>query len=76
MRSEAASGADACDTAWLSTIVGADQILVVHNGQIAERGRHEELLVQGGLYAAMWMKQQKTLNTPTETQTNNQTQET
>uniref|UniRef100_A0A4W6G4I9 ATP-binding cassette sub-family B member 6 n=1 Tax=Lates calcarifer TaxID=8187 RepID=A0A4W6G4I9_LATCA len=43
----------------LSTIVGADQILVVHNGQIAERGRHEELLIQGGLYAAMWMKQQK-----------------
>ncbi|XP_041806921.1 ATP-binding cassette sub-family B member 6, mitochondrial [Chelmon rostratus] len=45
----------------LSTIVGADQILVVHNGQIAERGRHEELLVQGGLYAAMWMKQQKNM---------------
>ncbi|CAK6973178.1 ATP-binding cassette sub-family B member 6 [Scomber scombrus] len=43
----------------LSTIVEADQILVVLNGQIAERGRHEELLVQGGLYAAMWMKQQK-----------------
>ncbi|XP_023286616.1 ATP-binding cassette sub-family B member 6, mitochondrial-like [Seriola lalandi dorsalis] len=60
----------------LSTIVEADQILVVHNGQIAERGRHEELLVQGGLYAAMWMKQQKTLDTPTETQSNNQTQET
>ncbi|XP_040004610.1 ATP-binding cassette sub-family B member 6, mitochondrial [Xiphias gladius] len=58
----------------LSTIIGADQILVVHNGQIAERGRHEELLVQGGLYAAMWMKQQKTLNTPPETQINNQTQ--
>ncbi|XP_040913497.1 ATP-binding cassette sub-family B member 6, mitochondrial [Toxotes jaculatrix] len=60
----------------LSTIIGADQILVVHNGQIAERGRHEELLVRGGLYAAMWMKQQKTLNIPTETEINNQTQET
>uniref|UniRef100_A0A672YTV0 ATP-binding cassette, sub-family B (MDR/TAP), member 6b n=1 Tax=Sphaeramia orbicularis TaxID=375764 RepID=A0A672YTV0_9TELE len=47
----------------LSTIVGADQILVVQNGQIAERGRHEDLLVHGGLYAAMWMKQQKTLDT-------------
>ncbi|XP_037646032.1 ATP-binding cassette sub-family B member 6, mitochondrial [Sebastes umbrosus] len=60
----------------LSTIVGADQILVVHNGQIAERGRHEELLVQGGLYAAMWMKQQKSDDTQTETQMNNQTQDT
>nr|XP_046260747.1 ATP-binding cassette sub-family B member 6 isoform X2 [Scatophagus argus] len=59
----------------LSTIVGADQILVVHNGQIAERGRHEELLVQGGLYAAMWMKQQKSLDTLTQTQMNNQTQD-
>ncbi|XP_051259563.1 ATP-binding cassette sub-family B member 6 isoform X2 [Dicentrarchus labrax] len=60
----------------LSTIIGADQILVVHNGQIAERGRHEELLVQGGLYAAMWMKQQKSLDSQTETQMNNQTQDT
>uniref|UniRef100_A0A8C7CRF2 ATP binding cassette subfamily B member 6 (LAN blood group) n=1 Tax=Oncorhynchus kisutch TaxID=8019 RepID=A0A8C7CRF2_ONCKI len=42
----------------LSTIVGSDQILVVHDGQIAERGRHEELLSQGGLYSAMWLKQQ------------------
>lgn len=38
--------------------------------------RHEELLVQGGLYAAMWMKQQKSLDTKTETQINNQTQDT
>ncbi|CAG08205.1 unnamed protein product, partial [Tetraodon nigroviridis] len=42
----------------LSTIIGADQILVIHNGEIAERGRHEDLLVQGGLYTAMWTKQQ------------------
>ncbi|KAM9347779.1 ATP-binding cassette sub-family B member 6 [Symphorus nematophorus] len=60
----------------LSTIVGADQILVVHNGQIAERGRHEELLAQGGLYAAMWMKQQQSLDTKNETQMNSQTQDT
>ncbi|XP_070770871.1 ATP-binding cassette sub-family B member 6 [Enoplosus armatus] len=60
----------------LSTIVGANQILVVHNGQIAERGRHEELLVRGGLYAAMWMKQQKSHDTQTETQMNNQTRDT
>ncbi|XP_029315270.1 ATP-binding cassette sub-family B member 6, mitochondrial [Cottoperca gobio] len=60
----------------LSTIVGANQILVVHNGQIAERGRHEELLIQGGLYAAMWTKQQKSHDTQTETQMNNQTPDT
>uniref|UniRef100_A0A3Q3XMM1 ATP-binding cassette sub-family B member 6 n=1 Tax=Mola mola TaxID=94237 RepID=A0A3Q3XMM1_MOLML len=59
----------------LSTIVGADQILVVYDGQIAERGRHEELLVQGGLYATMWMKQQKNLDIQMETQRNNQTQD-
>ncbi|XP_034417624.1 ATP-binding cassette sub-family B member 6, mitochondrial, partial [Cyclopterus lumpus] len=51
----------------LSTIVGANQILVVHNGQIAESGRHEELLVRGGLYAAMWTKQHNGHDTQTET---------
>ncbi|XP_058468350.1 ATP-binding cassette sub-family B member 6 [Solea solea] len=43
----------------LSTIIGADQILVVSQGRIAERGRHEELLLKEGLYADMWMKQQQ-----------------
>ncbi|KAM9766523.1 ATP-binding cassette sub-family B member 6 isoform 1-T3 [Menidia menidia] len=43
----------------LSTIIGADQILVVSDGRIAERGRHEELLLKRGLYADMWMKQQQ-----------------
>eukprot|EP00066_Takifugu_rubripes_P001165 XP_003962181.1 PREDICTED: ATP-binding cassette sub-family B member 6, mitochondrial-like [Takifugu rubripes] len=55
----------------LSTIIGADQILVIHNGAIAERGRHEELLVQGGLYAAMWTKQQKSHNLQPDTDTGN-----
>uniref|UniRef100_A0A4W6G3P1 ATP binding cassette subfamily B member 6 (LAN blood group) a n=1 Tax=Lates calcarifer TaxID=8187 RepID=A0A4W6G3P1_LATCA len=44
----------------LSTIIGADQILVINEGRIAERGRHEELLLKGGLYADMWMQQQQT----------------
>ncbi|KAM7375110.1 hypothetical protein PAMA_014273 [Pampus argenteus] len=43
----------------LSTIIGADQILVISDGQIAERGQHEELLLKGGMYADMWMKQQQ-----------------
>jgi len=38
----------------LHTIVGADQICVVDKGRIVERGRHAELLEQGGLYARMW----------------------
>jgi len=38
----------------LSTIVNADQILVVDKGGIVERGRHDELLVQDGLYRRLW----------------------
>ncbi|MCC7477555.1 ABC transporter ATP-binding protein [bacterium] len=37
----------------LSTITGADQILVMSKGRVAERGRHQELLEQGGLYAKL-----------------------
>ena len=38
----------------LSTIAGADQILVVDEGRIVERGTHDELLHEQGLYARMW----------------------
>lgn len=43
----------------LSTVVDADIILVMDNGEIKERGSHLQLLEQGGLYAAMWSLQQK-----------------
>jgi ATP-binding cassette subfamily B protein len=41
----------------LSTVVGADEIVVLDGGRVAERGRHAELLRRGGLYAEMWARQ-------------------
>jgi len=41
----------------LSTVVNADEIIVLKDGGIAERGRHGELLAQNGLYAQMWSRQ-------------------
>ncbi len=41
----------------LSTVVNADEILVLDKGVVAERGRHDDLLAQGGLYASMWARQ-------------------
>ncbi len=43
----------------LSTVMNADQILVLDHGNIIERGKHLELLAQGGRYAAMWALQQQ-----------------
>ncbi|MBL8690643.1 MAG: ABC transporter ATP-binding protein/permease [Rhodospirillaceae bacterium] len=43
----------------LSTVIDADQILVLEHGRIVERGRHGELLAVGGLYASMWRRQQE-----------------
>lgn len=43
----------------LYTIRRADQILVLDKGEIVERGRHEDLMEQGGLYARLWKEQQR-----------------
>lgn len=43
----------------LSIVKNADLILVVADGKIAEAGTHDELLVKGGKYAAMWNAEQK-----------------
>lgn len=43
----------------LSTIVDADQILVLERGRIAERGTHGELLATAGVYARMWDSQER-----------------
>ena len=44
----------------LSTVRDADQILVLDKGQIVERGRHEELVARGGLYADLYNRQDLT----------------
>ncbi len=43
----------------LSTVVGADQIMVLDQGRIVERGTHAELLALKGAYAAMWNRQRE-----------------
>ena len=43
----------------LSTVVDADEIIVLDSGRIIERGRHAELLARQGVYAAMWRRQQE-----------------
>ncbi|HEX7081849.1 MAG TPA: ABC transporter ATP-binding protein/permease [Gammaproteobacteria bacterium] len=42
----------------LSTIVDCDEIIVLHDGRIVERGKHADLLLENGHYAAMWRRQQ------------------
>jgi ATP-binding cassette, subfamily B, multidrug efflux pump len=41
----------------ISTVRGADQIVVLHGGRIVERGTHEELLARGGYYSDLYQKQ-------------------
>jgi len=43
----------------MQTGLAADQILVLRDGRIAERGRHAELLAAGGTYAAFWRERSR-----------------
>lgn len=46
----------------LSTVVGADRIVVLSHGRVAEQGTHDELLAAGGVYASMWEKYQSAVS--------------
>ena len=48
----------------LSTVIHADEIIVLEDGRIVERGRHEALLEMNGRYAAMWRRQQQAIELP------------
>jgi ATP-binding cassette, subfamily B, heavy metal transporter len=43
----------------LSTVVSADEIIVIDKGVIAERGTHQQLIERNGLYAGMWNRQRQ-----------------
>lgn len=43
----------------LSTVINADEIIVLRSGEIAERGTHNGLIAAGGLYASMWNRQRE-----------------
>ena len=43
----------------LSTVINADEILVLRDGTVAERGSHGQLLAENGLYAQMWSRQRE-----------------
>ncbi|MFN3171551.1 MAG: ABCB family ABC transporter ATP-binding protein/permease [Hyphomicrobiales bacterium] len=43
----------------LSTVIDADEIIVLKAGEIAERGKHDELLAMDGLYTTMWNRQRE-----------------
>ncbi|MGN6670353.1 MAG: hypothetical protein ACTHJ4_02280, partial [Candidatus Nucleicultricaceae bacterium] len=53
----------------LSTVVHADKIIVLDQGEVVESGTHEALLAQKGRYYDMWQKQQKNDSSLTQSST-------
>ena len=43
----------------LSTVKGADRIILLHRGEIVEQGTHEELIEKGGRYFTLYQTQQQ-----------------
>ena len=43
----------------VGSVAFADEILVLDSGEIVERGKHDDLLAKGGVYAAMWNRQRE-----------------
>ena len=43
----------------LTTVTGADKIIVLNEGRVTEEGTHKQLLAREGLYAALWQEQAK-----------------
>ena len=54
----------------LSTVKDADQILVLSDGKIVERGRHDELVAAGGLYSELYQRQDLSFTDQDSTVTN------
>jgi ATP-binding cassette subfamily B protein len=48
----------------LSTVIDADEIVVLDQGRVAERGRHQQLLGRRGLYRELWNRQQEAAEAP------------
>ena len=46
----------------LTTVMGADRIIVLNEGKVAEQGTHDTLVKAGGLYSHMWEDYQKAAN--------------
>jgi ATP-binding cassette subfamily B protein len=49
----------------LSTIRNADQVIVIQDGEVVERGKHDELLAKGGVYHGLYMSQFRREEQPT-----------
>jgi len=46
----------------LSTVINADKIFVINNGEIAESGSSEELINSNGIFSGMWKNYQTSVN--------------